>query len=250
MIVSFKGKYAFLSNMHECEIKVPWNGGMVFPSVENAYQASKCANLADMQQFTAMNPYDAKKMGRKVQMHPNFPNMKYQIMRELLDIKFDSHKELMDQLLMTAPESLVEGNIWHDNYWGVCSCDKCRNKIHENKLGELLQRKRNLSAKYSDTFTIYCGSIYRRSDSYMIQRPAVLYDTELPDYVLVKLGELSTCMDYMQRMQTQNPALFSKLHVLEFDVDPINNPLGRHVACEKMNWLLQYTGNIKKILGL
>ena len=61
-------------------------------------------------------------------------------MLEALRTKF-SIKGLKEKLLATGDEELVEGNFWHDNFWGVCSCSKCGNK-GQNKLGKLLMQVR------------------------------------------------------------------------------------------------------------
>lgn len=37
---------------------------------------------------------------------------------------------------------IVEGNYWHDNYWGNCTCDKCKNIEGQNKLGKILMKIR------------------------------------------------------------------------------------------------------------
>ena len=38
---------------------------------------------------------------------------------------------------------LIEGNTWHDNYWGDCSCNRCKSKSGENMLGILLMELRD-----------------------------------------------------------------------------------------------------------
>ena len=43
---------------------------------------------------------------------------------------------LKERLLKTGKEELVEGNTWHDNYWGNCTCEKCKNIAGQNKLGK------------------------------------------------------------------------------------------------------------------
>ena len=46
------------------------------------------------------------------------------------------------KLDMTGLEEIVEGNYWHDNYWGNCTCDKCKNIEGQNKLGKILMKIR------------------------------------------------------------------------------------------------------------
>ena len=50
--------------------------------------------------------------------------------------KFTQNEELKEKLLATENEELVEGNTWHDTYWGVC------NRRGKNKLGKILMRIR------------------------------------------------------------------------------------------------------------
>ena len=61
-------------------------------------------------------------------------------MRTLLRKKF-SMPELREKLLATGDTTLIEGTTWHDNYWGVCSCEKCGGR-GKNRLGELLMEIR------------------------------------------------------------------------------------------------------------
>ena len=40
-------------------------------------------------------------------------------------------------LLSTGDVAIIEGNYWHDNFYGQCTCEKCAGK-GKNKLGKLL----------------------------------------------------------------------------------------------------------------
>lgn len=42
---------------------------------------------------------------------------------------------LRDLLLKTKNKELKEGNVWHDTYWGVCTCPT-HNGAGKNVLGE------------------------------------------------------------------------------------------------------------------
>ena len=239
MITSFKDEYEFLSNFYPCKIEY---GNLIFPSVENAYQAMKCANPNDMLQFTNITAAEAKKLGRKVTMRDGFDDIKYNVMRFLLDKKFED-KDLQKRLLDTAPESIVEGNYWHDNYWGVCTCEKCRDKIGHNHLGELLQRKRNLLSSRPDIYTVYCGSIYHRDSKVIIEHPAFLYDEN--GYVLLNMGNLEWCQERLNAfMNCPTPELFQGLKIFEFGAD-----LSNYQKCELMNRAFQSTGYIQRIIS-
>lgn len=47
-----------------------------------------------------------------------------------------------DQLIATHPHPLVEGNTWHDQFWGDCRCDRCPGQ-GDNMLGVVLMGLRN-----------------------------------------------------------------------------------------------------------
>ena len=81
-------------------------------------------------------------LGRRVKLRPDWENVKNEVMRELLMVKFGSGK-LREWLLATGDEKLVEGNTWHDNYWGSCICPRCRNR-GRNELGKTLMAIRQV----------------------------------------------------------------------------------------------------------
>ena len=67
----------------------------------------------------------------------DWEEVKDQIMYEICLAKFTQNEELKEKLLATGNEELVEGNTWHDTYWGVC------NRRGKNKLGKILMRVRS-----------------------------------------------------------------------------------------------------------
>lgn len=70
-------------------------------------------------------------------------------MEEILRMKFTQNTKLRKRLLATRNERLVEGNTWHDNFWGECYCPHCENKVGLNHLGKLLMEIRTLRQKIS-----------------------------------------------------------------------------------------------------
>jgi predicted NAD-dependent protein-ADP-ribosyltransferase YbiA (DUF1768 family) len=58
-------------------------------------------------------------------------------MTEIVGEKFNQNPELKEKLLATKDIELVEGNHWHDTYWGVC------NGVGENHLGKILMAYRD-----------------------------------------------------------------------------------------------------------
>lgn len=140
IINRFTGTYAFLSNFYPCCVV---SNGMMFHSVEAAFQAAKCANPEDQAQFLTLSPTQAKRRGRQVQMRADWDAHKLKVMYDLLACKFKDNLELRAKLLETGNAILVEGNTWHDNYWGCCTCPQCGGKRGRNNLGRLLMKLRS-----------------------------------------------------------------------------------------------------------
>ena len=129
------------SNFFPCVIAY---GGLEYPSVEAAYQACKTTDISKRKEFTRMTAGKAKREGKKLSIRPDWKEIKDCVMFDLLIIKF-SQPALLTQLIATGDEELVEGNCWHDNYWGDCSCQNCASIVGRNTLGKLLMRVREMS---------------------------------------------------------------------------------------------------------
>lgn len=73
-------------------------------------------------------PYGAKHVGRNVTLRPDFVEVRVPVMAFFVQRKFTEHIVCRDYLLATGSACLVEGNTWHDNFWGDCRCGKgaCR----------------------------------------------------------------------------------------------------------------------------
>jgi ribA/ribD-fused uncharacterized protein len=132
VINKFDNNYSFLSNFYPCNIEYD---GLFYPSVENAYQASKTNDIELRKQFISITAGRAKRMGLKLEIIDNWDNIKLSVMKHLLYLKFEN-PELREKLLSTGDKKLIEGNCWGDTYWGVC------NGIGENNLGKLLMNLR------------------------------------------------------------------------------------------------------------
>lgn len=139
MIEKFEGKYDFLSNFYESEIEFE---GIIYPTVEHAFQAAKTLDIKEREEIAKLpNPSLAKRAGRSVKLRMDWENIKDEVMLTCLRAKF-AIPELRERLIHTGNEWLVEGNTWHDNYWGDCSCFKCANIKGKNTLGYLLCKVR------------------------------------------------------------------------------------------------------------
>lgn len=147
MIAGFKDEYRFLSNFYNTPVTY---NGVTYKNSEAAFQAAKFTHLTpddirakvslsiidgygfDLTDdhcvehaFADMSAADAKKLGRKLPIRPDWEDVKFDIMREIIDSKFANNAYLKRKLLATGKEQLVERNWWHDNIWGDCACDRC-----------------------------------------------------------------------------------------------------------------------------
>ena len=137
IIKQFIGPYRFLSNFYKCVIDYE---GLIYPSVEHAYQAVKTLDLITerIRIRDAETPGQAKRRGRTVKLRQEWDDIKVDVMRTLLRLKF-SHPNLRQKLLDTGYAYLQEGNYWHDTFWGV----DLRTGQGQNMLGKLLMELRS-----------------------------------------------------------------------------------------------------------
>ena len=142
MITKFEGEFEFLSNFFPIVIEYE---GITYTSVEHAYQAAKTLD-EDIRLSVAslISPGSAKKMGRVVQLRKDWEKIKISVMKELLLIKF-SNQILSKKLSETGEQKIVEGNLWHDNFWGDCFCPQCIDIVGKNFLGQLLMQIREIN---------------------------------------------------------------------------------------------------------
>lgn len=143
LIDRFIGPWAFLSNFYLGTVVYENDA---YPSVEHAYQAAKAIDPKRRATFQlpGVTSGRAKSLGRKLIIRPDWDTVRVDIMRDLLLQKFNP-TVLRRKLLCTFAATLVEGNYWHDEFWGVCDGD-CRQGPHEpngqNMLGVLLMETR------------------------------------------------------------------------------------------------------------
>ena len=138
VIDKFDGQYAFLSNFYESPIT---DGTSIFPTVEHYFQAAKTDTMPEYLAIAqAKTPGLAKRIGRQTHLRSDWESVKVQVMLDALRKKF-AIPELREKLLATGDADLIEGTTWHDNYWGICTCDKCSGK-GINMLGKLLRQVR------------------------------------------------------------------------------------------------------------
>lgn len=137
-IMSFDGPYRFLSNFWPASMRIH---GIVFRTVEHAFQAAKSEDPADWKHVASLStPGQAKRAGRKIVLRPGWDEMRELVMGALLRKKFAHGTLLAHDLVNTHMFHLVEGNTWGDTFWGVDLREPAF--PGENTLGELLMAHR------------------------------------------------------------------------------------------------------------
>ena len=135
MIFEFKGDNEFLSNFYKSPFAFM---GIEFPTVEHFYQASKACDFLEAHNL-ANCPMagGVKRLGKAVELRGDWEEVKIDVMRLALSIKF-SDDDLREKLLATGDCELYEGNTWGDTFWGV----DLRTGVGKNHLGKLLTELR------------------------------------------------------------------------------------------------------------
>lgn len=140
-IVEFKGDYGFLSNFHRGQFTL---NDWLYPTAEHAFQAQKTLDYRVRAEIAALpTPQAAKAAGQRVQLRTDWEQIKKQVMLRVVMAKFARNPTLATQLAATADADLVEGNLWHDNFWGNCYCQRPRcAPAGLNYLGRILMTAR------------------------------------------------------------------------------------------------------------
>jgi len=134
VIDSFRGEYGFLSNFFEAPFYIE---DVRYASVEHAYQAHKTLDESAKEIIrNAKSPAEAKKLGRCVQLRPDWDEVKVDLMKLFIQKKFEN-PFARHMLLSTNNTILIEGNTWNDVTWGVCK------GVGQNLLGVILMETRS-----------------------------------------------------------------------------------------------------------
>lgn len=129
--------------MSSCKIVI---GDIVYPSVENAYQAEKCLSNEHKRIISNLSPADAKLFVKNavVIIREDFNRVctMYSLLKQKFAISMAPPSmaalNLQVKLIETGKSPIVEVNHWHDNFWGTCKCSRCYNTPGVNMLGSML----------------------------------------------------------------------------------------------------------------
>ena len=130
-----------MSNFEPCEVTFE---GVTYPSTEHAYQAAKTLNpkIRALFLLPSVTAGKAKRMAKTMKVREDWNDVRVGVMEGLLRQKFAPGTSLALELAVLKDYDICEGNYWHDNFWGSCTCAKCADK-GENVLGKLLMKLRD-----------------------------------------------------------------------------------------------------------
>ncbi len=152
-ISEFRGPTRWLSNFEIAPVIID---GKEYLTNEHYFQACKVVTETGHESVrTSPTAAGAKREGRKVPLRPDWEEVKNEVMLKGLRAKFAPGSLLAYKLLTTKDRLLVEGNTWHDTYWGVCTCPQHQGK-GLNTLGQLLMQVRE---ELRQTVTI-CNTLF------------------------------------------------------------------------------------------
>jgi len=140
VINRFRGEHFCLSNCYPAPTP---HRGRLFPTSEHAYMAAR-TNDADATAaiLATTDPLEAQKIGRAATQVDDWDQLRFEVMEEVVTAKFTHNPDLAAKLAATAGAILVEGNTWHDQTWGSCTCDQHRDIPGNNALGVILMAVR------------------------------------------------------------------------------------------------------------
>jgi predicted NAD-dependent protein-ADP-ribosyltransferase YbiA (DUF1768 family) len=105
--LELKGSYKCLGNSYPSTIIVE---GITYPSVEHALQASKVSDRAIKFQISKASLAEVRNLLEDIWIRPNWNDVKYATLHQLVKLKFESNKELSKVLMGTGTQLLGNKN--------------------------------------------------------------------------------------------------------------------------------------------
>lgn len=130
--IDFSDDYIWLSNFYPSPVEMD---GLLFVTVENAFQAAKTLDPATRALLCDCGPEEAKMRGMGLALRADWEQVKIGILDSLLAEKF-AIPALRRRLLATGTTEIVNRNVFGDTFWGVCR------GLGRNELGLALMRVR------------------------------------------------------------------------------------------------------------
>jgi len=101
--LELKGPYKCLGNSYSATILVE---GITYPSVEHAFQAAKVSDRAIKFQISKASLSEVRNLLEDIWVRPNWNDVKYATLHQLVKLKFESNKELAKVLMGTGTKLL------------------------------------------------------------------------------------------------------------------------------------------------
>lgn len=145
-IRKFEGDNAFLSNMYYFDAPIVTPDGIEVHTSEQLYLPSRFVERPDREVVEKANSgINAKRLAKQLQrsgmeVRQDWEQVRIQKMRDSVTIKFFSNPELMEKLIATGEQELIEGNNHRDDFWGVYPPPP--KGTGENWLGRILMETR------------------------------------------------------------------------------------------------------------
>ena len=98
VINSFDGEYDFLSNFYECPIL--WKGNL-YRNSESIQQSYKTLDNVPFD-FTKTTGSQAKKISKKLNVRPDWNKIKFDLMYEICQEKFNQNTDIAQKLMNTG----------------------------------------------------------------------------------------------------------------------------------------------------
>lgn len=142
IIDNFSGDFGYLSNFSNHDFVDNYTA--VWKTNEHYFQAAKTNHpFHRWRIWAAETPGQAKRYGQRCPIVKNWEDKRLMIMFVGLKMKFQQNPDIAEKLKSLENYLLIEGNTWHDNIWGDCVCDRCKNIDGKNYLGKLLMLVRD-----------------------------------------------------------------------------------------------------------
>lgn len=132
----FPEKQAFMSNSYPSPITIRRDGKAYnYTCVEAAYQALQ--HPGHMTAFQSLSAEQAIASGQLLQPRPDWKQIQFSVMEELIRAKFDQNPDLKAQLIATRDEPITSISTSGELYWSKNGPDG------ENNLGRILEHTRD-----------------------------------------------------------------------------------------------------------
>jgi len=183
---------------------------LIYPSNEHAFQAAKTTDPITRRSFLTecQTPDQAKKKGRQIPLRPDWEKVKVYFMKKIVKNKFLAHPELKDKLLATDDIILIEGNTWHDTFWGV----DLTTKNGQNYLGLILMEVRmEFRAKgenYMEVIDFFDGNYFFLSNFFEtpVKYDGLTYPSVEHAFQAAKSQDPAVRQSFIQECQTPDQA--------------------------------------------